>query len=313
MAYVFGVDLGGTSIKLGLFQEDGRLITKAQIPTRLEKEGAYILADLAKGVYKILEENNIERKDLLGIGIGVPGPVVDKSVVLRAVNLGWKNKDVKKELEALIKTEVVVGNDANVAALGEMWKGAARGIDDFLMVTLGTGVGGAIVADGLPIIGKNGAAGEIGHINVNPEEEKPCSCGQKGCLEQYSSARGIVRIVEKILASTNEPSKLRDIHHLTAKEIFSALKDGDKLAEQAVNKFAYYLGRTIGALAAALDFEAVVIGGGVSKAGQPLLDYVEKHFRENSFFANKNLAFKLAELGNDAGIYGAAKYILDEN
>lgn len=245
-----------------------------------------------------------------GIGIGVPAPVDDNGVVQNTANLGWGYKEVNREMEELTGLKVAAGNDANVAALGEMWLGAGKGQKNMIMVTLGTGVGGGVIVNGHPLVGAHGAGGEIGHLCVNYEETEHCGCGKTGCLEQYASATGIARLAKKRLAADDAASSLRDKKEISAKTVFDALKDGDKVAEEIVEEFGVYLGHAMANLAAVVDPSVIVIGGGVSKAGEILLDYVEKNFQEKAFFANKNTEFVLATLGNDAGICGAAKLIL---
>lgn len=310
MKYCFGVDIGGTTVKIGLFKTDGELVDKWEIKTRTENKGEAILPDIAESLKKKMEEKGIEASQMSGIGIGVPAPVDDNGVVQNTANLGWGYKEVNREMEELTGLKVAAGNDANVAALGEMWLGAGKGQKNMIMVTLGTGVGGGVIVNGHPLVGAHGAGGEIGHLCVNYEETEHCGCGNTGCLEQYASATGIARLAKKRLAADDAASSLRDKEEISAKTVFDALKDGDKVAEEIVEEFGVYLGHAMANLAAVVDPSVIVIGGGVSKAGEILLDYVEKNFQEKAFFANKNTEFVLATLGNDAGICGAAKLIL---
>ena len=310
MKYCFGVDIGGTTVKIGLFKTDGELVDKWEIKTRTENKGEAILPDIAESLKKKMEEKGIEASQMSGIGIGVPAPVDDNGVVQNTANLGWGYKEVNREMEELTGLKVAAGNDANVAALGEMWLGAGKGQKNMIMVTLGTGVGGGVIVNGHPLVGAHGAGGEIGHLCVNYEETEHCGCGNTGCLEQYASATGIARLAKKRLAADDAASSLRDKKEISAKTVFNALKDGDKVAEEIVEEFGVYLGHAMANLAAVVDPSVIVIGGGVSKAGEILLDYVEKNFQEKAFFANKNTEFVLATLGNDAGICGAAKLIL---
>ena len=310
MKYCFGVDIGGTTVKIGLFKTDGELVDKWEIKTRTENKGEAILPDIAESLKKKMEEKGIEASQMSGIGIGVPAPVDDNGVVQNTANLGWGYKEVNREMEELTGLKVAAGNDANVAALGEMWLGAGKGQKNMIMVTLGTGVGGGVIVNGHPLVGAHGAGGEIGHLCVNYEETEHCECGKTGCLEQYASATGIARLAKKRLAADDAASSLRDKKEISAKTVFDALKDGDKVAEEIVEEFGVYLGHAMANLAAVVDPSVIVIGGGVSKAGEILLDYVEKNFQEKAFFANKNTEFVLATLGNDAGICGAAKLIL---
>ena len=306
MKYCFGVDIGGTSVKIGLFQTDGILMDKWEIPTKTENEGKAILPDIAQSLEKKLFETKIPKDQIKGIGIGIPAPVDEEGIVQKTANLGWGSKEVKREMEELTGFKAAVGNDANVAALGEMWLGGGKGYKDLVMVTLGTGVGGGIIVNGLPLTGANGAGGEIGHICVNYEEKDRCGCGKQGCLEQYASATGIARIARIRLHKNDDPSILRG-RKVSAKMVFDALKEGDKVAEEIVEEFGAYLGHALANIAVITDPAVIVIGGGVSKAGEILLEYVEKYYHEKAFFSNQNVRFVLAELGNDAGICGAAK------
>lgn len=306
MKYCFGVDIGGTSVKIGLFQTDGILMDKWEIPTKTENEGKAILPDIAQSLEKKLFETKIPKDQIKGIGIGIPAPVDEEGIVQKTANLGWGYKEVKREMEELTGFKAAVGNDANVAALGEMWLGGGKGYKNLVMVTLGTGVGGGIIVNGLPLTGANGAGGEIGHICVNYEEKDRCGCGKQGCLEQYASATGIARIARIRLHKNDDPSILRG-RKVSAKMVFDALKEGDKVAEEIVEEFGAYLGHALANIAVITDPAVIVIGGGVSKAGEILLEYVEKYYHEKAFFSNQDVRFVLAELGNDAGICGAAK------
>ncbi|XCP86791.1 ROK family glucokinase [Roseburia hominis] len=312
MEYCFGVDVGGTTVKLGLFQADGTLLDKWEVKTRTENDGEAILPDIAETIQNKMREKSLEREQILGIGMGIPAPVTDEGIVRNTANLGWGYKEVKRELEELTGMRVAPGNDANVAALGEMWMGGGRGCRDMIMVTLGTGVGGGVIVDGKCVVGSHGAGGEIGHIRVNYEETECCGCGNKGCLEQYASATGIARLARRRLVKDDQPSILREesLEAITAKSVFDAVKEGDQVAIQIAEEFGNYLGNALVNLAAICDPDVVVIGGGVSKAGEVLLGYIEKPFREKAFFANKDMRFVLAELANDAGIYGAVKLLL---
>ena len=310
MKYCFGVDIGGTTVKLGLFTTDGEIVDKWEIKTRTENQGEAVLPDIAEALREKLEEKKIDRDEVEGIGVGVPAPVNTEGVVQNTANLGWGYKEVKREMEELSGMRAEIGNDANVAALGEMWLGAGKGRKNIVMVTLGTGVGGGIIIDGKPLVGAHGAGGEIGHLCVNYEETDHCGCGNTGCLEQYASATGITRLANIRLAKDDAKSVLRE-QEVSAKTVFDAVKAGDAVAKEIAEEFGKYLGHAMANLAAVADPSAIVIGGGVSKAGEVLIEYVEKNFKERAFFANKDTEFVLATLGNDAGICGAAKLILD--
>lgn len=309
MKYCFGVDIGGTTVKLGLFTTDGEIVDKWEIKTRTENQGEAVLPDIAEALKEKLEEKKIGRDEVEGIGVGVPAPVDAEGVVQNTANLGWGYKEVKREMEELSGMRAEIGNDANVAALGEMWLGAGKGRKNIVMVTLGTGVGGGIIIDGKPLVGAHGAGGEIGHLCVNYEETDHCGCGNTGCLEQYASATGITRLANIRLAKDDTKSVLRE-QEVSAKTVFDAVKAGDAVAKEIAEEFGKYLGHAMANLAAVADPSAIVIGGGVSKAGEVLIEYVEKNFKERTFFANKGTEFVLATLGNDAGICGAAKLIL---
>ena len=309
--YGFGVDVGGTTIKMGFFETSGKLIDKWEIKTDTSNGGENILSDIAKAIDNKLAQEGISKNDVQGVGVGVPGPVNSKGIVLKCVNLGWGVFNVEEELASLTGLKVKAGNDANVAALGEMWQGAGKGSEDMVMVTLGTGVGGGIIVDGKVIAGANGAGGEIGHITVNDDEIEACNCGQYGCLEQYTSATGSVRMAKRKLAKTDEETSLRAVEELSAKIIFDEAKKGDKIAGELVEELGKILGSTLSNIAAVTNPEVIVIGGGVSKAGQILIDTIHKHFTESVFHACKDTRFVLAGLGNDAGMYGCVKMLLD--
>lgn len=309
--YGFGVDVGGTTIKMGFFETDGKLLDKWEIKTNTANGGAEILSDIAKGIDNKLAQEGISKSDVQGVGVGVPGPVRGDGVVNRCVNLGWSTVNVAEELGALTGLTVKVGNDANVAALGELWQGGAKGCKDAVMVTLGTGVGGGVIIDGKIVAGFHGAGGEIGHITVNPDEIEACNCGQYGCLEQYASATGIVRMAKRKLAKTDDATVLRNYDPLTAKDIFDEAKNGDEVAKELVDELGEILGSTLSNLACVVNPEAIVIGGGVSKAGKILIDTVQDHFKETAFYELKDTRFELATLGNDAGMYGCMALLLN--
>ena len=309
--YCFGIDVGGTTVKMGLFTTEGELLDKWEIPTRKEDGGAYILNDVAASVEAKLAEKNIAKDDVAGAGIGVPGPTLDTGYVSICVNLGWKDKNPANALSELLSIPVKAGNDANVAALGEMWKGGGEGYLDVVLLTLGTGVGGGIIINGEIAPSHRGVGGELGHITVNPDEEATCNCGNHGCLEQYASATGVVRIAKKLLAASKEESSLRTLETITAKDVFDAAKAGDHLAVEAVEVLGKYLGLVVANVALTVDPDVFVIGGGVSKAGQVLIDVITKYYHKFAKIIGDNKAkVVLAKLGNDAGIYGAARMVL---
>ena len=312
MKYCFGVDVGGTTVKLGLFTVEGELLDKWEIKTYTENEGERILPDVTKAIKEKITEKNLAADEICGIGVGVPAPVDKNGAIERAANVGWKAKEIKKELEELTGYPCVIGNDANVAALGEAWKGAAAGAKNVILVTLGTGVGGGIILDGKIVAGVHGAGGEIGHANIDHAEEEKCNCGNSGCLEQYTSATGIVRVAKRTLAATEEKTVLRDFPNLSAKNVLDAYKDGDKVATDVMNQVGDKLGGALSVFACVTDPEAIVIGGGVSKAGQSLIDCIQKYYKKYAFSACKETPIILATLGNDAGIYGSARMVIKE-
>lgn len=308
--YAFGVDVGGTTCKLGLFEIDGTLLDKWEIPTRTENCGVSILEDIACAIEGKMKEKSLAREAVLGVGLGVPGPVLEDGTVKKCVNLGWDVINVSHLLGGRLNIPVKVGNDANVAALGEMWQGGGKGYQNVVMLTLGTGVGGGIVIGGKVLAGTNGAAGEIGHLKMRDDEREPCGCGGYGCLEQYASATGIVRRARERLERDGAPTILRDLPELSAKTIAEAAGAKDAVALELIEELGRMLGTAIANIACIVDPQMVVIGGGVSKAGAILLSAVEKGFQDKAFHACTKTKFSLAELGNDAGIYGCVKLML---
>lgn len=308
--YIFGIDIGGTSIKCGLFTADGELLDKWEIPTNRENHGENVPADIANAIKEKMAEKFIEKENVLGVGMGIPGPVLADGTVLQCPNLGWGRMNVAQTMNDLTGLKIKAGNDANVAALGEMWKGGGRGYDTMVMITLGTGVGGGIILDGDILCGTNGAAAEIGHMIVNPAEEDICGCGGHGHLEQYASATGIVRMAKKALAAGGKETSLTSFENLSAKDIFDEAKKGDEVALELVDTLGSYLALALSHVSASVDPQAYVIGGGVSRAGMILVDAIKKHYNNNIMKALQDKEFRLAELGNDAGIYGAARMLI---
>lgn len=309
--YAFGVDIGGTTVKIGLFDREGCVLDKWEIPTVKDNEGTSILPDVAQSLLDKMKEKGIDREDLLGIGVGAPG-AIDRNgnLVSRAVNLGWNPFNIPKALSAYIDVPVRAANDANAAAFGEMWQGGGKGYSNLVAVTLGTGVGGGIIVDGNILTGASGGGGEIGHIHIDDTETESCGCGNKGCLEQYASATGIVRLAGRRLEKDDTPSVLRE-GEVSARAVFDAVKAGDRVAVEIAEQFGRYLGKGLANVASVVNPEVFVIGGGVSKAGEILFKFVKPAFQKYAFPACRNTAFALAKLGNDAGIYGAAGLILN--
>ena len=311
--YAFGIDLGGTTAKIGLFTTSGALLEKWEVPTDTSNAGEHILENLAAAVLGKMKEQSIDPEQVEGVGIGVPGPVQNASVVpIVCANLGgWGEQNVSARLSGLLDgLKVLVGNDANVAALGEIWMGAAKGCSSAVMVTLGTGVGGGVIVNNHVIDGTHGAGGEIGHLTVNRHETAVCGCGKKGCLEQYSSATGVVRCMKKLLEENPDtPCVLRGTDFV-AKDVFDAARSGDALAAREVDEMADTLGMALANIAATVDPEAFLVGGGVSRAGEVLFAPLTKHFKEYAFRSCRETPIKQASLGNDAGIYGAVRLIV---
>ena len=308
--YAFGVDVGGTTIKLGLFDEEGHALDKWEIPTVKDNGGASIISDIAESIRGKMKERDISEEELAGIGIGVPGAVDDSGMLVSdAVNIGWKPFHIPEALGAYINVPIKAANDANAAAYGELWQGGGKGCHSMVAVTLGTGVGGGIIIEGRIVAGATGAGGEIGHIHIQDDEMEKCGCGNQGCLEQYASATGIVRLARRRLSEDQKPSTLRN-RELSAKVVFDAVKTGDEVAIEIAKRFGACLGKGLAAVANVVNPEMFVIGGGVSKAGESLLDFIEPEYKKYAFPACRQAGFALAALGNDAGIYGAAGLIL---
>ena len=310
--YVFGADIGGTSVKLGLFSTDGKLLERWEIPTRTVNGGNHVLPDVAQSIAAAMGRHEISADQVAGIGIGVPGPVDDRFTVNKCVNLGWGVFNIKERMNELLPNipHVAAGNDANVAALGELWQGGGRGNQSAVMITLGTGVGGGVVLDGKIVAGSNGGAGEIGHMTVEPGETVTCSCGKCGCLEQYTSARGVVRMAKVMLAESDTPSKLRGVENFNSKHICDFAVAGDHMALKIIDRFGDYLGRAMSYISCTVDPDIFIIGGGMSKAGDIVTNAALKYFQKYAFHVSKETGVVVAMLGNDAGIYGCAKMVL---
>lgn len=308
--YCFGVDIGGTGVKVGLFNETGNLTDKWTFDTRRTEDGKDVLKDVAEFIKLKMDEMKLDKDQILGIGVGLPGPVREDGYVREFANLGMADFNIVDELSELTGLTVKAGNDANIAALGEQWKGSGKGFQSMVMVTLGTGVGGGVIINGKILAGSAGAGGEIGHMLVNPKEERHCGCGKCGCLEQYASATGIVRIAKEMAAKYEKDSALTRADNITAKLVFDLAKENDELALAVVDEACRYLGMALANVAQVVDPEAFVIGGGVSQAGEILIEHVIKHYVPYVMESLKDRKFILASLGNDAGIYGAARLIL---
>ncbi|MFY4776334.1 ROK family glucokinase [Metabacillus sp. RGM 3146] len=308
--WLVGVDLGGTTIKIAFISLYGEIITKWEIPT--DKSGKTITTDIAKAIDAKLEELGETKEKLAAIGMGAPGPVnLATGLVYVTVNLGWKNYALKDHLELETGLPAVIDNDANMAAIGEMWKGAGDGSNDIICITLGTGVGGGVISNGEVIHGVNGSAGEIGHMTSIVEGGAQCNCGKKGCLETVASATGIVRYAMEKLEESDQASLLRQTLKengiITSKDVIEYASKGDGLAVEVMEFVTFHLGFALANLANGLNPEKIVIGGGVSKAGEYLRSSVEKHFKKYTFpRVGEAAEITIATLGNDAGAIGGA-------
>ncbi|EZP76146.1 ROK family glucokinase [Parageobacillus genomosp. 1] len=305
--WLVGIDLGGTTTKMAFVTTDGDIVHKWEIDTDLSNQGKNIVKHISRSLQETLQHLGENKDRLLAIGIGAPGPVhMETGMLYEAVNLGWKNYPLKEELERETSLPVAVDNDANIAALGEMWKGAGSGARDLICVTLGTGVGGGVIANGQIVHGVNGAGGEIGHMTMIPSGGGPCNCGKSGCLETIASATGIVRIAKEKLAASDRPTMLRP-DAVTAKAVFDAAKAEDALALEIVEEVTFYLGLALANAANVSNPKKIVIGGGVSKAGSILVERVTTYFRRFAFpRVAEGATIVLATLGNDAGVIGGA-------
>ena len=305
-----GIDLGGTSVKAALCADDGAILIKQSVPTKTgDPDG--LRADMKQLALALCASGGVQPDEVESIGIGVPGSYDKPSCTLRfGTNLGMNDVCFAETFQPEFGCTVQLDNDANCAALGEATAGAGKNVKNMLMVTLGTGVGGGIILNEKIWTGEQGVGGEIGHIHVMEGEKEACNCGGHGCLEQVASATGIARTARRMLAADSRPSSLRSLKNISAKNVLDAAKAGDELALDSLNKSCYYLGWVLATLSMVLDPQAYIIGGGVSKAGTFLTDMIKKYHDELSPMATKKADIVLAKLGNDAGIYGAAKLIL---
>ncbi len=309
--YIWGIDVGGTAVKIGLFLENGEIVHELEIDTRKDNNGEKILTDIGNTISDHMRDHNIPKEEVLGIGLALPGPVDATGVIHKAVNLGWGTFNVEEAMRDITGLPVYAGNDADLAALGEMWQGAAKGYINAVMITLGTGIGAGVISEGSVMSGHKGGAGEIGHIHVNDDEKEQCSCGNYGCVEQYSSATGIVRMTRQMLKEDHAGTSLNDTDTLTSKDVFDAAGQNDPLALSVVDRFGKHLGKAIGIAITVLAPDVVVIGGGVSKAGKMVTDAIDKYYRDYTFHVCKDVPVVLARLGNSAGMVGAARLVIN--
>lgn len=315
---IIGIDLGGTTAKFAILNQQGEVQAKWSIETDISNEGINIVPNMIESIKQQLELSQLSTEDFMGIGMGSPGTVNRADgTVIGAYNLNWKTlQPIRQQIEAAFGLPFFIDNDANVAALGEQWVGAGNNEPDVAFITLGTGVGGGLISDGNLLHGAMDAAGEIGHLTIETNGYA-CTCGKKGCLEQYTSATGIVRMARDMADAFTDSSQLkRQIESeqvVDAKMVFDLAKAGDELANQVVDRAAVYLGIALGNVANLLNPSTIVLGGGVSKAGQFLADKVTKEIQPFLFPTIREVTkIKIAELGNDAGVIGAASLVLNE-
>lgn len=312
--WLVGVDLGGTTTKLAFINTDGDIIKNWEIPTDNSEKGKNITKNIAESIQLHIAKLEKQKDILAGIGMGAPGPVnYENGMLYNTPNLAWEdNYPLKKMLEKQTSLPVMIENDANCAALGEMWKGAGDGSKDLVCVTLGTGVGGGVIVNREIVRGIKGAAGEIGHLTSIPHGGAPCNCGKTGCLETIASATGIVRIVtEKFANGQIQTGELRNILQrrgkVSAKELFDCVRLGDAAAREVLEEVAFHLGIALANIANTLNPEKIILGGGVSRAGSILVEKVEEYFCNYAFpRVKRSTEITLATLGNDAGVIGAA-------
>nr|WP_295972697.1 ROK family glucokinase [uncultured Bacillus sp.] len=311
---LIGIDIGGTSTKIALLTKDGKIIEKRDIPTPFQDDGSFLSGRVIDTIYALLRSNRLKISSIAGIGLGAPGPVqAEKGYFYEIPNLEWPDRyPAKSLLEQASGLPVRINNDANCAALGEMWRGAGMGASHLVCVTLGTGIGGGVIINGAILQGSRGAAGEIGHVTSVAENGARCNCGKTGCLETVASATGIVRLAtERVEARRDSSNKLtsllKETGVLTAKGIFDLARTGDRTAMEVVEEAAHYLGIALANIANTLNPEKIIIGGGVSNARDLLYDPVKRIYDKHVFpFSASATEITLAQLGNDAGVIGAA-------
>lgn len=305
--FCFGVDVGGTTVKMGLFAGLAEPLHTWEIPTRTEDGGKNILPDIREAMSREMVERGIAPDQVVGAGVGIPGPVTDDGVVNHCVNLGWPVVHVREQLSNMFyHLPIRVGNDANVAALGEAWFGGGKGYRNMVMLTLGTGLGGGVIMNGRIVHGSHGAGGEVGHMPIYTEATRVCNCGNTGCLEQIASATGLVHKAREVLVHNTFDSVLRGKKNFTAKDVLDAYLAGDPAGKITVECMLDFLGRGMAIIATVVDPDVFVIGGGVSKTGPWLMEALKERFDHYAFFGCRDTLVLPAKLGNDAGMYGAA-------
>ena len=303
--YYIGVDVGGTSVKLGLFDEEGDLLGKTSVPTPSLACGEGHAAVIS-GIEQLMAGVQQPMLFVRGIGLAVPCPVPASGVITMAANIEIDAPALKEALEVRCPHALVrYVNDANAATMGEVWRGSAQGHRSMVMVTIGTGLGGGVVVNGDVIDGAFGAGGEIGHICVNPAEERACGCGLHGCLEQYASASGLVNNYLRVCEERGiEPVEL--VGPSDSRSVFDAARAGDEAALAAIDVTMDYLSLGLQIISAVVDPEVYVLGGGASASADMFLDSLRAKYAARAFPASRATAIEVASLGNDAGIFGAA-------
>ena len=308
--YRIGIDLGGTNIVAGVVDDEFRIVATAKCKTRIPRPAEEIVVDMARMAKEAVQNAGLTMADIAYVGVGSPGTCnADTGIVEYSNNLQFEKLPLRDMLGGMLDKAVYIENDANAAALGEMSQGGGKGARNVVFVTLGTGVGGGVIVDGRLLAGVHGAGGEIGHIKVRPGDDRVCGCGKTGCLEQYASATGLVRSAKALLADPAVKTSLRSCADLTCTDVFDCAKAGDEAALRLVDEMADLLGQALAAVSCVCDPEVIVVGGGVARAGQMLLDRMAAAFRRYAFPAAEETRFALAALGNDAGIWGSVQMV----
>lgn len=309
MRYGFGVDIFGPNIKIGFFDETGELLDKWKLTFPTLQAGNQILPTVAEEIENYVSRKMLFEDDIIGIGVGIPGPVNDSGTVNKCVNLGWGVFNIDRALSGLTGYRVKSSNNANLSALGEYWKG--NGSKNMVFMAMNTGLGGGIVSGGSLVFGAHGGGGEIGHIVINRDEKEACTCGRYGCAEQYCSPPGIVRVARRHLAATKTPSVLRNARYFDYKNVLDAAASGDRIAKEIMDQVYDYAGQALASVCCVSNPDTIVLGGEFCKIGQSSLAGISKAFDKYIFHANENVRFELAALDTDACIHGAFKLVLD--
>ena len=309
MRYVFAVDILGTHLKFGFFQEDGKLLDKWQVTLPHQGDSAVVVPTISEAVEAYLSGHGIFEDDVIGIGVGIPGPVSASGVVNKCVNFSWGVFNIDRALSGLTGLNVKTSNVSNLCALGEYGNGA--GSKNMIYISMNTGFGGGVVCNGMLVNGAHGGAGEVGHILVNPKETEACTCGKYGCLEQYCSPRGIVRVARRMLSASSATSVLRNKRVFDYQDVLKAAASGDKLAKDVMNQVYDYAGQALAAVCCVVNPDTVVLGGEFCRIGQPAIDGISRSFRKYVFHANVDVRFQFATLDQDAALYGAFRLAKD--